>query len=85
MCIECVHPSLSISSLRAGSYPNRLVPDQRTGFIDVGDLYADEERDFLVSVNVPVDFSNSETSLIKVRCVCNDPFSKKWYFGKRRS
>ncbi|KAH7854372.1 hypothetical protein Vadar_013045 [Vaccinium darrowii] len=77
VCIECVHPSLSISSLRAGSYPNRLVPDQRTGFIDVGDLYADEERDFLVSVNVPVDFSNSETSLIKVRCVCNDPFSKK--------
>lgn len=77
VCIECVHPSLSISSLRAGSYPNRLMPDRCTGFIDVGDLYADEERDFLVSVNVPADFSSTETSLIKVRCVCNDPFSKE--------
>ncbi|KAI8563683.1 hypothetical protein RHMOL_Rhmol03G0128300 [Rhododendron molle] len=77
VCIECVHPSLSISSLRAGSYANRLMPDRCTGFIDVGDLYADEERDFLVSVNVPADFSSTETSLIKVRCVCNDPFSKE--------
>ncbi|GFZ05849.1 zinc finger (C3HC4-type RING finger) family protein [Actinidia rufa] len=49
VCIECIDPTLFINSLRAGSYPNRMMADRRTGFIDVGDLYADEERDFLVS------------------------------------
>lgn len=75
--IECVHSSLRIGSLRAGSYPNLVLPDRHKGFIDVGDLYADEERDFLVSVNVPADFSSGETSLIKVRCVYNDPLTKE--------
>ncbi|GFZ14755.1 zinc finger (C3HC4-type RING finger) family protein [Actinidia rufa] len=75
--IECVHSSLCIGSLRAGSYPNRVTTDRRMGSINVGDLYADEERDFLVSVNVPVDISSNETSLIKVRCVYNDPLTKE--------
>ncbi|XP_057485392.1 E3 ubiquitin-protein ligase WAV3-like [Actinidia eriantha] len=75
--IECVHPSLCIGSLRAGSYPNCVMTDRRMGSINVGDLYADEERDFLVSVNVPVDISSNETSLIKVRCVYNDPLTKE--------
>ncbi|PSS05085.1 Von Willebrand factor, type A protein [Actinidia chinensis var. chinensis] len=77
VCIECIDPTLCINSLRAGSYPNRMMADRRTGFIDVGDLYADEERDFLISVNVPADFSSNETSLLKVRCVYNDPLTIK--------
>ncbi|XP_057471258.1 E3 ubiquitin-protein ligase WAV3-like [Actinidia eriantha] len=77
VCIECIDPTLCINSLSAGSYPNRMMADRRTGFIDVGDLYADEERDFLISVNVPVDFSSNETSLLKVRCVYNDPLTKR--------
>ncbi|CAK9174854.1 unnamed protein product [Ilex paraguariensis] len=75
--IECVHPSLCLGSLKAGSYPNRVMSDGRAGFIDVGDLYADEMKDFLVSINVPVEFSSSETSLLKVRCVYNDPLTKE--------
>ncbi|KAA8539303.1 hypothetical protein F0562_025995 [Nyssa sinensis] len=75
--IECVHPGLCLGSLKAGSYSNRVMTDGRMGFIDVGDLYADEERDFLVSVNVPAEFSNNETSLLKVRCVYNDPLTKE--------
>ncbi|GLT69866.1 hypothetical protein SLA2020_419820 [Shorea laevis] len=54
-----------------------MMADGRTGFIDVGDLYADEERDFLVSVDVPAESSSSETSLIKVRCVFKDPLTKE--------
>ncbi|KAI4346324.1 hypothetical protein L6164_007231 [Bauhinia variegata] len=72
--IECIHPSLSIVSLKAGSYPNHVAVDGRRGFIDVGDLYADEERDFLVSVNVPA-VSGNETSLIKVKCIYKDPLT----------
>ncbi|KAL2324814.1 hypothetical protein Fmac_023872 [Flemingia macrophylla] len=74
--IECIHPNLSLVSLKAGSYPSRLMVDGRKGSIDVGDLYADEERDFLVSVNVPAT-SGNETSLIKVKCVYKDPLTQE--------
>ncbi|BAT94480.1 uncharacterized protein HKW66_Vig0191700 [Vigna angularis] len=74
--IECIHPNLSLVSLKAGSYPTRVVADGRKGLIEVGDLYADEERDFLVSVNVPAA-SGNETSLIKVKCVYKDPLTQE--------
>ncbi|KAL5139433.1 E3 ubiquitin-protein ligase WAV3 [Glycine soja] len=74
--IECIHPNLNLVSLKAGSYPSRLMADGHKGLIDVGDLYADEERDFLVSVNVPAT-SGNETSLIKVKCVYKDPFTQE--------
>ncbi|KAG8380510.1 hypothetical protein BUALT_Bualt06G0023200 [Buddleja alternifolia] len=75
--IDIVHPNIRLGSLKAGSYPNRVMSNQRTGFIDVGDLYADEERDFLVSVNVPAEISGDKTSLLKVKCVYNDPLTKE--------
>jgi Mg-chelatase subunit ChlD len=75
--VECVHPKTHLVSLKAGSYPSRMMANGRTGFIDVGDLYADEERDFLVSVDVPAEPLSSETSLIKVRCVFKDPLTKE--------
>jgi len=75
--VECVHTKTHLVSLKAGSYPSRMMADGRNGFIDVGDLYADEERDFLVSVNVPAESSSSETSLIKVRCIFKDPLTKE--------
>ncbi|KAG4910740.1 hypothetical protein JHK87_056856 [Glycine soja] len=74
--IECTHPNLNLVSLKAGSYPSHLMADGCKGLIDVGDLYADEERDFLVSVNVPAT-SGNETSLIKVKCVYKDPFTQE--------
>ncbi|XP_021657134.2 E3 ubiquitin-protein ligase WAV3 isoform X2 [Hevea brasiliensis] len=75
--VECVHPSIHLGSLKAGSYPSRVMADARIGFIDVGDLYADEERDFLVSVNVPAESSGNQTPLMKVRCVYKDPLTKE--------
>lgn len=75
--IECVDPSIHIGSLKAGSYPNRVSSNKRAGSIDVGDLYADEERDFLVSINVPIEGKGNETSLLKVKCVYNDPLTKE--------
>nr|GMD37047.1 E3 ubiquitin-protein ligase WAV3-like [Ipomoea batatas] len=75
--IECVRPGVRVGSLRAGSYSNHIMPDGKMGFIDVGDLYADEERDFLVSINVPSEVSRNETSLLKVRCIYKDPLTKE--------
>ncbi|XP_019196601.1 PREDICTED: uncharacterized protein LOC109190553 [Ipomoea nil] len=77
LSIDCVHPGVYLSSLRAGSYHNRIMSDGRKGSIDVGDLYADEERDFLVSIKVPADYLRNETSLLKVRCVYKDPLTKE--------
>lgn len=75
--IECVDTKTHLVAVKAGSYPSRMLADGRTGFIEVGDLYADEERDFLVSVDVPAESSSSVTSLIKVRCVFKDPLAKE--------
>lgn len=75
--MECMNPNLCLGPLKAGSYPSRVTDDGKTGFIEVGDLYADEERDFLVSVKVPAESSECETSLLKVKCVYRDPLTKE--------
>ncbi|CAG7892142.1 unnamed protein product [Brassica rapa] len=73
--IECVHPVLRIGSVKAGSY--RF--DSSTGTIGVGDLYAEEERNFLVNLDVPVvnGVVSDPMSLLKVRCVYRDPVTKE--------
>ncbi|KAL5569337.1 hypothetical protein UlMin_025912 [Ulmus minor] len=75
--VECVNSSVCVRSLKAGSYPSRVTVDGRTGFVDLGDLYADEERDFLVSVSIPPEIHSSRTSLLKVKCVYKDPLTKE--------
>ncbi|KAK1283673.1 hypothetical protein QJS10_CPB21g00023 [Acorus calamus] len=72
---------LPFSSIRrdrgSGSYPSYASGDRRTGYIDAGDLYADEERDFLVSVNIPPGDATGDMTLLKVGCVYKDPVSKE--------
>ncbi|KAF5742544.1 hypothetical protein HS088_TW09G00594 [Tripterygium wilfordii] len=75
--VHCILPNVHVGSLKAGSYPSRVMADGRAGFVDVGDLYADEERDFLFSVNVPAESSQNETSLLKVRCIYKDALTKE--------
>ncbi|KAK6929181.1 von Willebrand factor, type A [Dillenia turbinata] len=75
--IKSVNPNICIRSLKAGSYPSQILSDGRTAYIDVGDLYADEQRDFLVLVNVPAENSSTLTSLVKVKCAYKDPFTKE--------
>ncbi|GFZ13122.1 zinc finger (C3HC4-type RING finger) family protein [Actinidia rufa] len=45
--------------------------------LKLGDLYAEEERDFLVTVDIPVDGTSNEMSLLKVKCVYKDPITKE--------
>ncbi|GMI88913.1 hypothetical protein like AT5G60710 [Hibiscus trionum] len=75
--VECTYPNVVINSIKAGSYRISVTADAKTGSIDAGDLYAEEERDFLVTVNVPVDDSSDEMSLLKVQCIYRDPISKE--------
>lgn len=73
--IQCVDSGIQISSIKSGSYPSQVVGDGRSGSIEVGDLYADEERDFLVSVKVPP--APGETMLLKVGCSYRDPVTNE--------
>ncbi|KAL9227023.1 hypothetical protein vseg_002769 [Gypsophila vaccaria] len=75
--IESVHSGVSIQSIKAGSYSSCICTDRRTGKVDVGDLYADEERDFLVEVNIPTECVGNETALLKVKCMVKDPLTKE--------
>ncbi|KAE9616692.1 hypothetical protein Lal_00034910 [Lupinus albus] len=75
--VECVHPSLQLGSVKAGSYRTSLMPNARMASINVGDLYAEEERDFLVTVNVPVDSSSDEMTLLIVRGIYRDPITRE--------
>lgn len=78
--VETANPNIQLRSLKAGSYKNHLMPDRKSGCVDVGDLYADEERDFLVSVNIPKETGLTlfnETLLLKVNCYYNDALTKE--------
>ncbi|KAI3705207.1 hypothetical protein L1987_75441 [Smallanthus sonchifolius] len=75
--VESVNPDVVLGSLKAGSYKNHLMADGKSGCIDMGDLYADEERDFLVSVNVPKELTFNETRLMQVRCCYTDLLTKE--------
>ncbi|KAI3902590.1 hypothetical protein MKW92_004011 [Papaver armeniacum] len=79
--IQSLDPYLCISQLQAGSYSTYLTGDYQTGSIDIGDLYADEERDFLVLVNIPVVTDaniNNQMKLVSVCCGYKDPFTKEF-------
>ncbi|XP_010488284.1 PREDICTED: uncharacterized protein LOC104766149 [Camelina sativa] len=79
--IECVHEQgLKISSIKAGSYRSRIASNGRSATIDVGDMYAEEQRDFVVILGIPCcDNASAESesmSLLKVRCVYKDPVTE---------
>ncbi|CAH1437916.1 unnamed protein product [Lactuca virosa] len=77
--VECIDPVLKLGSIKAGSYKVNMGSDFRSGFIEVGDLYAEEERDFLVGIDIPVEESSGdeiEMSLVKFKVIHKDPIKK---------
>ncbi|MCL7034640.1 hypothetical protein MKW94_027352 [Papaver nudicaule] len=78
--IQSLDTNLCLSQLKAGDYSTNLAGDKKTGSVDIGDMYADEERDFLVLVNIPVvadGNSNDQMKLVSVRCAYKNPFTKE--------
>ncbi|PKA55079.1 RING-H2 finger protein ATL70 [Apostasia shenzhenica] len=74
--VECMHAGVKLAPIRSGSYASQVV-DGLKGSISVGDLYADEERDFLVSLSVPPVSTEEEILLVEVGCCYRDPLSKE--------
>ncbi|KAI4992199.1 hypothetical protein ZWY2020_046691 [Hordeum vulgare] len=73
VAIECVCPGVRVRSIKSGRYKSRVDADWRAASVDVGKLYADEERRFLLSVDVPTaGATDNVTSLMKVSCTYRD-------------
>ncbi|KAG7035476.1 hypothetical protein SDJN02_02272, partial [Cucurbita argyrosperma subsp. argyrosperma] len=75
--VRCIHPSLQLGSIQAGSYQASITERARRATVHFGDLYAEEERDFLLTLNIPVDESEGEMPLLKVKCVYKNPITKE--------
>ncbi|OEL14799.1 hypothetical protein BAE44_0024182 [Dichanthelium oligosanthes] len=69
IAVTCLHRGVQVQEVKSGSYANTVAADGRAASIDVGELYDDEGRHFLVLVYVPRARSTEEvTRLIKVSC-----------------
>ncbi|CAN6285730.1 unnamed protein product [Urochloa humidicola] len=67
--IASVNPGVRINSVKSGRYESHVDGDGRSATVAVGELYADEERRFLLFLSVPpADATDSETPLVNVRC-----------------
>uniref|UniRef100_A0A0D3FTI5 Uncharacterized protein n=1 Tax=Oryza barthii TaxID=65489 RepID=A0A0D3FTI5_9ORYZ len=53
LAITCPHHGVRVRSVNSGCYDSVIDGDGRAASVDVGELYADEERRFLVFVDVP--------------------------------
>ncbi|KAF8723029.1 hypothetical protein HU200_022176 [Digitaria exilis] len=72
--VECAHPGVRVRQVKSGRYESTIDADGRTATVDVGELYAEEERRFLFFLDVPSAEADGEdaTQLVKVRCTYRD-------------
>ncbi|KAL6652358.1 hypothetical protein ACP70R_011283 [Stipagrostis hirtigluma subsp. patula] len=71
--VACGHPGVRIRSVKSGRYESRVDEDGRASSVAVGELYADEERRFLLFLAVPTaEATDGETTLIRVACGYRD-------------
>lgn len=75
LSMECVDLGVQLCSIKCGSYPSNVAGDGRNGSVDIGHLYADEERDVLLSVTIPK--SLEQTTLLRVHCAYKDPVTNE--------
>ncbi|XP_058780139.1 E3 ubiquitin-protein ligase WAV3-like [Vicia villosa] len=74
--VRCAQSRLQLNSVKTGSYESTLTNNAGMASIKVGDLYAEEERDFLVTLNIPVEESSDVMSLLTVTCLYSNPITK---------
>ncbi|KAF3328114.1 von Willebrand factor type A domain-containing protein [Carex littledalei] len=70
--LESANRRVKIRGIKSGSYGSRVENGGLNSSIDVGDLYADEQRSFLLFVNVPRSGIEGPTKLIKVNVTYKD-------------
>ncbi|KAL7148511.1 hypothetical protein ABFS83_06G183100 [Erythranthe nasuta] len=72
---------VEIESIPSGRYASEITDQGSKGVISIGDLYADEEKEFLINLSVPAlpnsDESERKTSLLDIVCSYRDVVSKE--------
>ncbi|KAK9669892.1 hypothetical protein RND81_13G161600 [Saponaria officinalis] len=67
-----------IRSISSGRYRNSIENDENLhGIVYVGDVYAEEEKQFLVNISVPQEPESLTTKLLEVKCSYKDPISNE--------
>ncbi|KAL6658807.1 hypothetical protein ACP70R_002847 [Stipagrostis hirtigluma subsp. patula] len=73
IAVECLDPGVRVRGVKSGRYESRVDAEGRAATVDVGELYADEERRFLLFLDVPrARATDDATSLLSVRCTYRD-------------
>uniref|UniRef100_A0A0E0M8F7 RING-type E3 ubiquitin transferase n=1 Tax=Oryza punctata TaxID=4537 RepID=A0A0E0M8F7_ORYPU len=73
IAVACSSPGVLVREIKSGRYESRVDADNRAASVDVGELYADEERRFLLFINVPItEATEDATHLIKLSCTYRD-------------
>ncbi|KAL7109672.1 hypothetical protein ACP275_06G189000 [Erythranthe tilingii] len=72
---------VEIESIPSGRYASEITDQGSKGVISIGDLYADEEKEFLINLSVPAlpnsDETERKTSLLDIVCSYRDVVSKE--------
>ncbi|KAM0833789.1 hypothetical protein ACQ4PT_064055 [Festuca glaucescens] len=72
IAVSCVHPGVRVISVRSGRYESRVEEDGRAASVRVGELYADEERRFLLFLAVPrAEAADGNNTMCLVKVVCS--------------
>ncbi|KAI4995483.1 hypothetical protein ZWY2020_035386 [Hordeum vulgare] len=68
IAVSCVHPGVRVVSVKSGRYESHVDEDGRAASVRVGELYADEERRFLLFLTVPTAEATdgATTALVRV-------------------
>ncbi|KAL7109670.1 hypothetical protein ACP275_06G188800 [Erythranthe tilingii] len=81
LTLRSASKGVEIKSIPSGRYSSEITDQGSKGTVHVGDLYADEEKEFLINLSVPA-LPNSEeterkTSLLDIVCSYRDVVSKE--------
>ncbi|KAI5020641.1 hypothetical protein ZWY2020_045529 [Hordeum vulgare] len=73
IAMTCLHTGVRVREIKSGRYDSHVDADGRAASVDVGELYADEERRFLILMDVPrAEEAEDVTGLVKVSCAYQD-------------
>ncbi|KAJ8545240.1 hypothetical protein K7X08_017823 [Anisodus acutangulus] len=71
LTVRSASRGVDIGSIPSGRYASEISEQGKQGVINIGNLYADEEKEFLVYLSVPsaeIEQSATKTSLLQITC-----------------
>ncbi|KAG8380579.1 hypothetical protein BUALT_Bualt06G0030200 [Buddleja alternifolia] len=81
LSVRSASNGVEIKSIPSGRYVNEISNQGSQGTVYVGDLFADEEKEFLINLSVPIvvnpEESGRKTTLLDITCSYRDVVSKE--------